>query len=64
MERFVIYLDLPLEIIKKGYRHYYGENSKKPLKKDLAKWISTLAEADVLDCSSHDENDDDDDENE
>lgn len=56
MERFVIHIDLPLQTIEKGYNKYYNE-TKKPKKKDLAEWISELAEADIISSASHDEDD-------
>ena len=62
MEKFVVYIDLPLEIIQKGYQKYF-DKSKKPLKRDLAGWIADLAAADILDSASHEEENDDEDEN-
>jgi hypothetical protein len=58
MEKFTVHIDLTLEEIYLGYRNFYGSD-KKPTRKDIAQWISNLAEADIMDCASH-ENDDED----
>lgn len=52
MEKFTIIIDLPIETIRAGYKNYFGD-AKRPKKKDLSAWIGNLAEADILDCSSH-----------
>lgn len=56
MERFSILIDLPMATILRAYNNYF-DTLKKPTKKQLAGWISDLAEADILDAASHEKED-------
>lgn len=55
--KFTVEINLEWDRIVAGYNHYYGYKNKKPTKKDIALWMALLAESDILDCASHDEDD-------
>lgn len=56
MEKFIVYIDLPKEEIIAAYKHFFGEE-KKPTRKELAKWIGDLAQADIGDRAPDSEED-------
>jgi len=54
MERFTVYIDLPIEAIERAYIDHFGFSGK-PTRKDLSSWIASLAEADIETVLSQEE---------
>lgn len=47
MLKFTVTIDLELSEIIAAYKHHF-QVDKKPTKKDIARWIGSLAEADIV----------------
>lgn len=59
MQKFTVAINIDIETIRSAYQQHFG-TTKKPSKKDIAGWIASLAEADILDVASHYEYEEDD----
>lgn len=54
MKKFIVYIDLSMEEIVRGYRNYFGK-AEGVSKKDIAVWIGNLAQSDIEALANNDE---------
>lgn len=48
MTKFTINVDIPLPMLRKAYKHHFGENGK-VTKSKIKQWIESLIDADIQD---------------